>query len=920
VPASHGTGLGLGLAAAAAYGGASYATVLATVLFVAQAPAAWLPALFLAGGVAGALPRTALDTRGRAGAALGATLLLAIVCGRLGVAVLGPQPALLAALFLVAVVVARAAALPVEGRLRRHGPDQLASGRPGGPLLAGVAAAGAAGLLVEATVRLLGPIDALWVMALVVAAALLAARWTGRAGYADATDRVSSSPQRPSGTARGEATQPDAGAAALTRLVAASVAASVLLVAVGAYQWYAVLHQAFASDVIAAASAYGRLMAIAGAGAVLMQLAGRPLLARTGAAWGLAALPIAMLLTSAWTALAGARLVPVAFVRAADPFLHRTVGAAAVEALVAALPPGSGRRLRGTIDVVGAAVVMTWGAILLGLQAVGVAVPLEAWSYVLAGGALVTIGLAVAVSRRYRDALESSLARSRPRRARLDVADEASIRLLADAIRGGDASAAAQAVALLRRAPYPLWADVLEDVLTHESAAIRAEGLALVAESGDTRWAGAVMRAARDPDAAVRRAAVAALRATGGVEAVATLLGSLGDDDARVRAAAAVTVAAANDADARARAIATVRTMLSSERPEAREAATGSLPEVLGESHPSLTELLSGGLGDPDRRVRRAALRAAARAPDPTLVPSLEALLRDEALRREASAALLAHGPVAADRLRATVSDPNQEPQLRAAALALLPDADPTSAVVALAAAMIDAEGPVRAAAYRGLRATMTVLPATRIDRAIELESRLLAEAQLRLSAAQSGEAGALVVERLRAAATAARLRLALAAGLYSPDDRTLLSDPSGAPLSRAELELLGRTLPSALRAPVVTLLSGDAPATLALARRRFYLTPPALPELLRSLALGSEPWAQAAALHDIGRLRIAEGADAVRAALAAGSPLVRETALFAATRLFDEVEAGAAVERAADADPSDLVRGYARRVLHGAR
>lgn len=917
-PASRRTGLWPSLAAAAAHGGASYATVLTAVLFVAQSPAAWLPALFLAGGLAGTLPRAALDTRARAGAVLGTTVLVAITSGCLAVAVLGPQPTLLAALFLVAAVAARAVLLPVGGRLRHAGPGTLATGRPDAPLLAGLAAAGAAGLLVEATVRWLGPAGSLWVLVPFVAVALLAARWTARESGADATDRVSASPRRPSGGARVEAPEPDAGAAALSRLVAASVATSALLVAVGAYQWYFVLQQTFATDVIAVASAYGRLMAIAGVGAVLTQLGVGTLLARAGPAWGLAALPVAMLVTAVWTALAGARLVPAAVLRAADPVLHRTVGASAVAASLAALPPGTSRRLRGTIDVVGASVVMTWGAILLGLQAVGAVVPLAAWSYLLAGGALVAIGLAVVVSRRYREALETSLARSGPRRARLDVTDDGAIRLLADAIRGGDAAAAAQAVALLRRAPYPLWADVLEDVLTHESAAIRVEGLALAAESGDARWAGAAMRAARDPDAAVRRAAVAAVRATGGVERVASLLGSLGDGDARVRAAAAVAVSAVNDADARARAIATVRAMLSSERPEAREAATGALPEVLGESHPSLTELLAGGLGDPDRRVRRAALLAAARAPDPILVPSLEALLRDEALRREASAALLAHGPVAADRLRATVSDPSQEPELRAASLALLPDADPASAVVALAAAMIDDEGPIRAAAYHGLRATMTVLPATRIDRAIDLESRLVAESQLRLSAAESGGAGALVVERLRVASTAARLRLVRAAALYSVDRRTF-SDPSGAPLSRVELELLGRTLPSALRAPVLTLLSGDVPATLTLARRRYDLVPLELPELLRSLVSDSDPWARAAALHDIGRLRVAEAADAVRSALAAGSPLVRETALFAATRVLDRVEARAALGRAAEADPSELVREYAHRVLHGA-
>lgn len=448
----------------------------------------------------------------------------------------------------------------------------------------------------------------------------------------------------------------------------------------------------------------------------------------------------------------------------------------------------------------------------------------------------------------------------------------------------------------------------LRQALDRGNPRVKVAILDYLREQGGPRESPVVLGLTRHADPEVRRTAIrSAARGTG--TGIDWLLERLTDGDSRVRAAAAAALVNTGLPDAVAAGRSALERMAGSRDPRERAASA----EGLGDTRRNdLTPLFVRLLDDADEEVLVAALEACRSHPDPELVPGILPHLERAALAAAASDALVAVGPAALGPLMSAPEALAERPS-SAAALSLPPIlariGDPEA--LPLLERLLSRAGPedrtfvARSFAQLARKRYPTAPSPEESDRLVLREVRS-AEARLRARHAL----GSIAATRLARDAVEDLLRAHLLNAFLLLDVRVQDVDmmalhsslTRGSREKRSQaLEVLHNVLPEAVKTPLLEVLGQadlrDADSASGSAAQ------------VESLLEDRESeWIVAGALYAAAEMRLGSCGAGARRLLRHSSPVVRETALFALSRLegretFLEVCASLAE------DPDEAVR-----------
>lgn len=611
-----------------------------------------------------------------------------------------------------------------------------------------------------------------------------------------------------------------------------------------------------------------------------------------------------------------ALLLPAALgLKVAENGIRYSLDQTTRELLFMPIPSRSRLKAKATIDVFVQRFGKGIAAVILLPVVVGW-VPAIQVGWISLGFIAVWLGIAAAMHRQYVETFRAGLRRATVDRVSpIDLQDAKTIEILVQSLGSDEPRQVLLALDLLRYHDkgglVPRW------LLHHDDPEVRRRTLQVLAESGGREAVPLVERAMGDGDVGVRVEAARALAAILGDDAAEAMVEKLDDPDPRIRSAAIAAVAGGGDKTRLALAARALDGLLADGDPEVRAEAAGALAAL---PDPVLEDPLVRLLQDRDRRVLRAAIRAAGRRMEagrfnPLYPPLLVSRLRDRRLKHDAREALVSCGPEVIPALVHFMEDRDEDLWVRRAIPKTLARIGGPEAARALLAAAGSADRFLRRKAVEAL--AETVAPAEIGAARALLEARLLEESRgyLRaladLSALSEGEVrlvGPLVARgspfpTLLHDLLADRMRghvdqvFGLLALLHPRRDieaarRGLLGADSGT-RSHA-IEYLDNALGGETGRTVMIAL-GDWPwrARLEKARRAFGIEPGNRDAVLRRLlatpldGCGDDAWLVGATLEATHALRAELVYPMVRESAArATDPLVRETAVRVAARI----------------------------------
>ncbi|MHB8418853.1 MAG: Npt1/Npt2 family nucleotide transporter [Myxococcales bacterium] len=510
--------------------------------------------------------------------------------------------------------------------------------------------------------------------------------------------------------------------------------------------------------------------------------------------------------------------------------------------------------------------------------------------------------------------------------------------------------------------------EILVSLLGHPAASVRRLAVEQIAARRGLHHGNLIYQLFEDPDPSVRAQAVRAFCGMAREKAVRSVRPFLTAPEVEVRAAAIAGLVQHGGLDGILTAGPALKELLRGRTPEERRFGARALGDIgVRTFYQPLLELL----GDPDLRVRQAALQAAARLRSPELVPALIYRLGENAIAADAADALAAIGRGSREEpeegrlspaegagagageklegiLEKVLRNPLEEPRVRANVPRVLVRLGTAQAARVLCRALDLREEPLRTQVVAALVRLRRQRPGVPLDagsfaRALDLE---IARGRRCLACAEAlglpekvgryapgdraasgllqggGGATALLASALDQQRRRALERILLLLGLVHPrigDQRLrpeLLEAGEGNPLlwqrRAAALELLDNLLPRSLRARVLPLWERGSRA-----ERLAALGPePALPPSAWFIELTADPspWVQACALCYLGQLGEPGNAPLAERALRSDHPRVREAALLALLRLGAAPPRASLEPFAGDADPG--VRAAARGCL----
>jgi len=747
----------------------------------------------------------------------------------------------------------------------------------------------------------------------------------------------------PGGTARPRAPARPAAAgsgpgpfqSAHLRIVAAVVFFTFLATTFVDFQFKSAAAAHFGQERDAMAAFFGRFFGIAGIAALAVQLAvtGR-VLERVGVVGSLLVLPaflgagsaLVLALPALWTATAA---------RSADLVFRYTVNDSTSQLLYLPLPPGQRRQAKAFLDGVLKPATIAIAGLLLAAWRTQSSPLVPA-----AGAALACIALWVASLLRLQVEYVRSL-RQNLRRRLLDAragqalsGDAAAV--LRRALSSREARDVESALELAPQAQADLSSEV-GPLLSHASARVRLLACDYLGRSGDLRFAADVLRRFEDPEPDVRAAAIAAFCALARDRAARKVRPFLAAAEPQVRAAAVAGMIRHGGLDGILAAGEPLKQLLGSADPSQREQAARVLGAI---GVPGFYQPVLELLADPDARVRRAAVQAAAAMRSPELLPALVYRLARGDTAQAAAEAIAAHGPGVERLVAKVLANPREEMDIRRNAPRVLGRLGTPEATAILLVYLDDPDPVLRHnvdVALARLARTNPELPIDlgRIRRAclIEMERayRVLAAAEaLGLDEAPARRetapnrpphvgrpASALLAGAIGERVDRAAERVCLLLGILYPGAeldlvQMNLRDPSPARRANA-LEILDAVLDKRTQRRLVPLLD-DRPREARLREGARYFSIPRLAgrAWLEALLGDESPWIATTALG----FAVEEGLPVPRPGLDAlldhDAPFVREAALLAAQRLWPEAERESAAGRLAD-DPYPPLRARAR-------
>lgn len=673
----------------------------------------------------------------------------------------------------------------------------------------------------------------------------------------------------------------------LVRSIAGLIVTAAVASAIADYQLDLALQAHYGADAGGMVGFLGRLRAIAGAVALVLQLLlARHLLGRMGLRGGLLALPLLMLLGQVAVVFSGGLLLAVAMPKAADGALKFDLNNTSVNLLYLPIASAARARLKAVIDGILKPVVLSGlgGAFLMVGRLSGFSV--VHWSVVAIGVGVAWIGFARAAVLAYVDELRAGLRQRRLGGEALpqSLTDETSARVLSDALGARDAGLVLHALAVLREREGAAHRPGLVALLEHPVEEVRFEAVGLLGREQDQGLVDPLrQRLLHDESAEVRAAALVALAANGGSAVAPEVLRHLGDPLPALRAAAVRASLLHLGIDGILHAASALMDLLGDSDPAIRAEGARTLGALGARSfHSPLVPLL----GDPDVRVRRAALQAAARLGARPLAQPLLARLGEPRLAGEARRALAACLESDGRWIGERVEDDVLPMPLRLGLVQTLGLLGPRGREI-LDDLLLDPVPRIRGAAARALRASGAAPEPARVAEALEREEHDVCEIATCLATLGDLAPHTAPALRDRLAECLDRLldlHALRSPGLHAESVRESLRSADKRTRANA-VELLDHVVDPAHRQVLLALAEGEERPLLGEAAARRLLPPSSAAAALSALAWTSDPWLRCCAILDLVRdADLAEGA--VREGLGHADPLVIETARRTAARL----------------------------------
>jgi ATP:ADP antiporter, AAA family len=923
-----GEGARLGLMmlyAAAAFGGVlTTGFVVSSALFLSRLPASAIPYLFILPAMV-IIPSLLVYHRVAARyrfdqVAVGSTILLLALVLVFRTLLATPYGASFAVLIALALFIELASVLVVmqfwvfAGQLFN---PREARRRFGLMVLGGTLANVVAGLSLAVVVRIMGPENLLFIVTAALMTCIFCASRLGhlQQGNAKGAGIVAVD------TAQGGSLSQDIRAIRRSPLLL-SIAGFAMLVAllvnVGIYQFFLALQLSYAGREEAMVVFLGRFEFFAGLAALFVQgyLASK-VLRRYGIFVALLFFPLGVAVAALLGLMTGGALLAMALIRAADPVFSRTINNAALNILYLPVPAKLRGQAKSLFEALYALSYGLAGVIFLVMQRV------PQWTYVhwgipLIGLAALWLVLLLNVRRHYLHALAENVKKRQLdlSAVTMDVTDEATARILAQALTHPDELQVLHALKLIENAPKGDWGRFVSPLLEHPSPQVRLQALdCLTSLQPQPADAWRIAKLLEAPEEEVRAAALQAYGARAGEVELAELKRFLADPSPRVRGAAIAALMAhggSEDAHAAAKAL---DAMLASRDPATRQEGIRALGLVGNRRHGAMLLPL---LDDPTLEVQRSAVHASGRLRSPELLPYLIGKLEHPVLASAASEAVAAYGMKALPVLAEILQDLNGSRQGRIWAVKTLGRLGGHEAAETLLAQLRDPAGAVRLAICQSL-AQLNTTPLISLEVKEALLDELHAAYELRVLGLEL-RSTALLEEALRARFDEALERIFLLLALRYPDGdlkrahAALKSDDAG--MRAMAVELLDNVLERDLKALILPLLEAPAEHVLALAQSRFTIASKPLEARVQELAVSSDSWVRACAIYELGALGRLDLIGPVLAALLSDEPLLRETALHSCRCLLEPGELIQLLKDHAANDPSPRVSVYARMML----
>jgi len=450
--------------------------------------------------------------------------------------------------------------------------------------------------------------------------------------------------------------------------------------------------------------------------------------------------------------------------------------------------------------------------------------------------------------------------------------------------------------------------DILLRLLNRPEAPVRARAIQLLGSLDDGTHAAQFQKACQDKDPMVRASAFSALARFFGNENPNFLFSFMSDPSIEVRVEVLAGLLRYGGVEAKTRAGVNLLRLQDSTKPEERKEACAVLARLGRTAYPSLRNLM----GDLNPSVRRAAMRAAASAMDPRLVPLMMEGLYDPGVRNTSMAALIAMGKPTVDLIGRVLNDPVLPRPVRLELPRMLSRIPTGESMGVLRNYMETPDSHMRLRVYAAmgrLRRNLGIAPLPirqllpRIDREVD-------EAYVNLlgwNGARKRFGTRLLSEEIEFRLGRAEKRILRLLELSYPlPEVVLIMTALEDPLRRPEaLEALDALLSPALRERILPLFENrnDPDALAARAKPSVRILPPV--EFMLLQARHINPYVVLLSLDSLARAGECAAIPAAKQALHHRDPLVREGGLRALNALDGAATCESAQNLVSDPDPS---------------
>lgn len=681
----------------------------------------------------------------------------------------------------------------------------------------------------------------------------------------------------------------------LLRIIAGLTILVSLLINIGAYQFFLALQNNYAGRSASLAAYLGGFAIWTGVAALAVQLLGTgPLMMRYGIFVSQALFPLAMAGAGGLTLLSWGPLWAVSLTRACDPTLRQTVHSASLNALYIPVPAEQRRRGKTVLEALYAVTFGLAGVVFLLAQH---AVP--SWTYQYWSVPVIVLAVTwIVLLIRARPQYASSLSRSVNTRRldfgpmTLDIADEATVEILAKALHGTDERAIVHVLSIIADAPGAVWNSYVSPLLSHSSAEVRVMALRCLAGDGEPGSSETIAPMLHAPEDEVRGAAIEALCAVLGPDAIERIAPFLGDSSRASAGAAVIGMLRYGDTDQQLRAAKRLEAMAADASPDMRREACRILGALAASVlDPATLSLLAGS--EPPALIP-------AEQMDGAVVSRVIGMLGDRNVRDVAADGLIRCGFGVVPALGAVLDDYGVDPAVRARIAQIMQRIGGKLATQMLMDHIAEPDDMVAGAIFRALAHIRTNDPRISIDEPM-VDARLAAELldcyrfHVWREDLSGGSEDPLLEDALRVRIDRALERIFWLLEARFPRHRLnrarhVLAAADGN-AKASEVELLDSLLDRRMSKLLVPLIEAPERQIVRIAEGQLGIARCSSTERLAEVAENGDPWLQACAIFRAGILLDPELTPAVEAGLASKNALVRETALVAGRRLLDPAE-----------------------------